>query len=285
MARGRHTSGPTGVPRALDRAGRRLAVILWVVAASGVAPPSLARADDLPEPQENPRVFATPTGWLLPDAAVLASSGISLNRGEPFFALSVGLADLAELDVTATRDGDRWLPSALFKLGLVRGALFSWQPAGAIGFRRSFGVEENSAQLYGVVTLSTRPVRVHLGGDVWQAEGPQGLLSPTVRPSVAVEWTPWIAPRSTVLLDFGWEPRFSDTHVTLGWRGDWGVRVRVLRPVSLELGVRMRQGDALAAPTVFVRLNMAVTGQSGADEPRESAKLSGYSPVNGSEGP
>ncbi|MBI4509066.1 MAG: hypothetical protein HY698_05495 [Deltaproteobacteria bacterium] len=216
--------------------------------------PATAAADppDL-DPQPAPRVFAVPTAWLVPNGGTIATAGLS-HRGEPFTAVSAGLGGVAELDLTFARRDGLWQPSALFKLGGSVAKL----PV-ALGFRRSLAVSEKNAVLYGALTLASRPVLLHVAIEAWQAQERTRAGLPevplTVRPALGLEWNPWIAPRSTVLLDFGWKPRFADGGASLAWHGNWGVRVRIVQSMSLELGVEMRQDEAIDRPSVFVRLN------------------------------
>ena len=210
----------------------------------------LAAAQEAPAPPP-PRVFYVPTAWLQPDREVYASAGVDHKR-RPFTAVSVGLAGLAELDLTLTGVTERVLPTALFKIG--------WggrRAAAALGFRKLFGRTDVTAEMFGGLSGALGPIRLHLGGALWDAESAAGVgLAAHLRPFGGIEWTPGLYPRSTLLADVEWVPRFR-TAVELAWVAGGGVRYQAMSWLSVELGVEVRQGEKLTNPAVFVRVNVA----------------------------
>jgi len=217
---------------------------------------------------------------------VFASTGVD-HRGDAFFALSLGIGELAEVDfelgnwvgVCRVCDGDDRhadsliLSTAQFKMGLAERQIAGWQPAFALGLRAPVGdrsvtiegaeVEVEAARLYVVLAKTVGPVVFHAGADAWDARDGDVLLrtrpiAARVRPFVGLEWVPGIYPRTTLLADFGFAPVIEPAKVELRWLGGWGVRYQALSWGSIELAMRHREGDSLGDSTVMVRLNAAV---------------------------
>lgn len=264
------------------RAARAACLILGLLAARTAWSQTVVRP-------VQPRVFHAPTAWLQPDGAVYGTAGLSHHLA-PFVGVSAGLGGVAELDVqlTDTSKGQS-IPTALFKMGIAARRIGAWQPAMALGFRKSFAVRAQelggaggtsgstvhvrTAQLSLAVSMTVGSVDVHLGTDAWGAEVENDLgagvagarlsdrpLRERLRPFAGLEWRPNIYPRTAVLVDFVWVPDFTGTDasspsVALRWVGGWGIRYQALSWGAVELGVRLREGDGLGDPTVLVRLS------------------------------
>ncbi len=242
------------------------------------------------EPVEKPiapRTLYTPTAYLQGASRVFASAGGD-HRGGGFFALSLGLGELAEVDLEignrlaaceACADGDPVATSltaatALFKIGLGEARFGRWQPALALGLRAPLGrvdakvdgadLEVRAARLYLAASKSLGQVTLHGGVDVWDAgaEGAGGVfllhdapLSERVRPFAALAWNPAVYPRTTLLAELSFAPVVESRDIALRWLGGWGVRYQALSWGSIELAMRHRGGDSLGDSTVVIRLN------------------------------
>ncbi len=237
-----------------------------------------------------PRIIHVPTADLQGAGRSYLTAGVS-HRGEPFAALSLGLGEVAEVDLEAT-DKLAACPAcspadphattllaltALFKIGVAEGRLGRWQPALALGFRTVIedrqidpaGDRGRAARLYLGASKRLGPVRAHLGLDLWDAqvvaadseESPpplhQGPARAQVRPFAGIAWNPSIYPRTTLIADFSYAPVLAPQEVELRWLAGWGVRYRVVSWGSIELAMRHRGGDDLSDSTVLVRVNGA----------------------------
>ncbi len=222
------------------------------VVAALVCVGSLAHADPPPPPHKLPRVFAAPTAWLARTKSFAATAGGD-HRGRPFAAITTGLGHVAEVDVTVSGESERVLPTALFKVGLA-----GKRVAGALGFRKSFGRVERTAEMYAVGSAELGPVRLHAGAEWWDAEAADGTgLDSHLTPFGGVEWTPSIYPRSMLLADIAWQPRFDDPGgVHLSWLAGGGARYQAFSWGSIELAVQIREDDGLDRPTVIIRFNV-----------------------------
>jgi hypothetical protein len=253
------------------RAAVALALALAVATTS---PPALA--DD---PPPAPRVYHVPTAWLLPAGANWATIGAN-HRGGAFASYAAGLGGIAEIDVSVIdsmvgcetcsgtdRDTAELTPiTALFKVGVGPGRLGAWQPAIALGFRRSITardrrvgdglVEPELAQLYLVASWRLSLFELHVGGDLWDGlsapDGPRLSAAPVadqLRPFAGASWRSRRYPRTSLLADVAWTPEMRATAAgplrpELAWVAGFGVRYQALRWGSVELGVRARQRDA-----------------------------------------
>ena len=120
-------------------------------------------------------------------------------------------------------------------------------------------VEDGAAltDAYAVASRVLGSVRLHGGVAVTAAAfGDETIeLRPTARPFGGVEWTPSIYPRTSVLGDVTWAPRFAPDRIAMEWVADWGVRYQALRWGSIELAVRHREDEGLADSRVMIRVN------------------------------
>lgn len=248
------------------------AIAVAVVAAT----PAAARAD---EPPAAPRVYHVPTAWLQPHARTFVTAGAN-HRGGAFVSAAAGLGNIAELDISVIdqligcevcsgddRETTELTPiTALFKLGVAAGRLGRWQPALALGYRRSFNAREREigeavidpelAQMYLVASWKISRLELHLGGDLWDARsggGGESLseapLGSQLRPFAGASWRSRRYPRTSLLADIAWAPELRATadgpeRPELAWLAGFGVRYQALTWGSVELGVRAREKDA-----------------------------------------
>ncbi|HTM22803.1 MAG TPA: hypothetical protein VL172_19910 [Kofleriaceae bacterium] len=255
----------------------------WLALAAALAAPAAARAQPDGEPPPSPRIFHVPTAWLQPPAHLYASAGAN-HRGSGMFALSAGVGRLAEVDAELTdrfvqcatvcsgddRDARHgWVVSALFKVGVAERRLGWWQPALALGFRRSLrspGADPGDrelglAEMYAAASLRLGGLQLHGGGELWDAASPGGRLERGVRrrlrPFAGLGWRPPLYPRTTLLADLGWVPELpiAAAGEELRWLAGWGIRYQAFGWGSIELAVRHRQGESIGGATVFVRVN------------------------------
>lgn len=266
---------------------RCLAAIAALAVSVATSAPARAEPPAVPAAPLAPRVLNVPTADLQGAGRTFMSTGIS-HRGIPFAGLSLGLGDVAEVDVeVADRAGacelcsaeDRHATSvlavtALFKVGLAEGRFTSWQPALALGLRAPIGERDvtvdalsrrvRTAKLYLGFSKRVGPVRVHGGGEVWDASAVVGddvdllhdrPLRQRLRPYAGLAWNPSIYPRTTLLADFSSAPVFDRGAIELRWLGGWGVRYQAVSWASVELAMRHRGGDSLSDSTVMVRVN------------------------------
>jgi hypothetical protein len=213
-------------------------------------------------------LFQTPTGHLLPAGVILGSVGVDTG-GDAGGELRVGLGDVAEFGIgssdtirakscstCSTRTISPY-PTALFKMGIEEGLLSRFQPALALGFRKSFEREHDDrktrvAQLYAVASKQIVPrFHVHVGGVFWDAEiqnnGQNTLLHDEgyrdqLRMFGGIEVEP--LPRSKIMLELDWAPEFTirdDGTDSIALRPvfSWGVRYALADWALIESGVRI----------------------------------------------
>src|SRR2546421_3515031 len=91
---------------------------------------------------------------------------------------------------------------------------------------------------------------------------PDTRMGTTVRPLGGLEVTPPQYPKTTLMGDIAWLPRYQpDDPATMlsgntpEWLIGWGVRYQALTWGSIELDVRHRQDEGLSDSTVMVRVN------------------------------
>ena len=226
-----------------------------------------------------PRVITAPTAWL-PRAGVVTATVGGARAGSGTAIIGVGLG-IASVDVGIDRDvrgctvcdpdadaydaTSLWLGRAAFRLGARQDALVRGMPAIVLGVRTTFaarGATFGRARTTEAYLVASRElgggVRLHLGGALIDAaHGDREVhLGVTARPFAGLEWTPAIYPRTTLLADLAYVPRFAPDAIALEWVGDWGVRYDALAWASIELAVRHRENEGLADSNVMVRLNL-----------------------------
>jgi hypothetical protein len=264
---------------------RRAVTYLAAALMVGAAAPAAAQPA---EPPLTPRIFHVPTAWMQPPAHVYTSAGAN-HRGGFMLSSATGLGQLAELeaeltdrfvDCTTVCEGDdrapgnRTMLSALFKIGVAERRWAPWQPALALGFRRTVAGNDEAAggdaselgmaELYAAASMRRGSLQAHLGAELWDAASPGARLSRTprlyVRPFVGLGWRPPQYPKTTLMGDFSYVPELpiADTEEPLRWLAGWGIRYQALSWGSIELAVRHREGESIGGATVFVRVNASV---------------------------
>ncbi|HTM22804.1 MAG TPA: hypothetical protein VL172_19915 [Kofleriaceae bacterium] len=238
-------------------------------------PPPPPAAPETPTVQ--PEMFTVPTGRLLPAGHIMTRSGVDTGGGLSS-GLRLGLGDVAEFGVELTdlvrrRDGvdgevGRLYPygAASFKMGVGEDSLFRWQPAVALGFRKSFerdtdGHATRFAELYLVASRSLGPrTQLHLGGSLWDAQIDSGGTVVHLHDGDAIKQLRAFGgleieplPESAILLELGWMPEFvygPPDRIKLAPMFTWGVRYSVTGWMAIESGVRIpdiRDVDLLGA--------------------------------------
>jgi len=238
---------------------------------------------DVTAARRSSRALHVPTAWLPARDTVHASAGVD-HRGVAAGRIDVGLAGIAAVDLGVTDElvycnpcrGERaltpsWAAIAGFQLAAPPGAWFRGQPAVGFGLRRSIAARapgwsataRDVAELFVVASASAGGVRGHLGVAAWDAahRGISGQplrlrtgALPPVRPFAALEWTPSIYPRTSLVSDVSWVPELGPDDAALRWIAGWGIRYQALSWGAIELAVRHRESDSLAASTVFIRV-------------------------------
>lgn len=178
-----------------------------------------------------------------------------------------------------------------FKVGVNQGTWFELQPAIALGFRKTFGGKRLSwaadggvldpryklADLYLMASLDVGGgVHLHGGASLWAARhdrqvppgqerdevelpGPEPeapkLSKETLCPLGAIEYTPSLYPKTTMMLDVACTVDLEADDSTLRMVAGLGARYQALTWGSIELDVRYREDDGLAGMVVMVRIN------------------------------
>lgn len=257
------------------------------------AAPGAPRADDDVTPSPPPRVIHAPTAHLQPSLTVFGSAGAT-QHGVGLVSVATGLGELAEVavgidDDVAACDGCTadephargvLIANAQLKIGVNEGRAASWQPALALGFRRTIGSPVldgeaadydalEVARLYAAASKTLGPLRVHLGVDVWDAEVTlddvttfmhDTPLSERVRPFAGLAFASPQTPRTSLMADVAWTPVVDAGDASLRYVTGIGARYQAFGWSSIELAVRHREGDDLDQTTFVVRLNGVLRG-------------------------
>jgi hypothetical protein len=224
--------------------------------------------------EAEPRVFHVPTAWIQPDQAATATLGLN-HHGEPFADATVGLGGIAQIGLQLSDDSEQLsIPTGLFQVAVPPDKLWSWQPAVALVYRRSFAVpaqtldgvriDPSTARLSLVASLHLGSLALHAGADLWDASVAGAAagtaldaqpLTDQLRPLAGLEWRPSLYPRTTVLADLAWAPDFSSQPIALRWLASTGVRYAVTNWADVELGVQVREGEGLRGTAVLLRIS------------------------------
>jgi hypothetical protein len=227
-----------------------------------------AAADPAPPPAELPHVVTAPTAWLPAAGTVIGMAGLD-HTGEPLVDVAYGMGGLAALDVGVDTDVEATAGSgaptsevALGRAGFRMGLQQELDGLGAlaelVGARVTFaGSGRRVTDVYAVASARLGAVRVHLGADVMDAKASSGAtpLGTTLRPTLGVEVTPPIYPRTTLLVDLAWLPKFDGATTEVQYVAGFGVRYQALKWGAIELDVRTREGEGLGDTKVMVRVD------------------------------
>lgn len=246
--------------------------ITWLVA---LASTRVAAAEPLVS-----HVLTAPTAWLPPEGAAVGTAGVD-HHGDGSVIVGYGFGGLAGLELGTDTDirgctvcdGDHrpaaiWMGRAAFRIGAPQGAWFRGMPALVLGVRTTFATRGHDfgqarvADAYGVASWAAGPVKLHLGADVVDAGYGNIKMGNKVRPLAGLEWTPAQYPKSTLLADVMWVPRFEIGMPKLEWVLGFGARYQALTWGSIELAVRARQDEGLGGITALVRVNGVWTGRN-----------------------
>jgi hypothetical protein len=225
-----------------------------------------------------PRVLTAPTAWLVPENVVYGTASLD-HRGDGSIDLGYGLGGIAELDLGADTDsreclappcavmgtdnlaGATWLPRAGFRMGLRQDMFFAGEPAIVVGATKTFGHTREVGEVYLVVSRTLKFLHVHAGIAAMDARHGMTRMTAQLRPLAGLELRPPQYPKTTLMGDIAWTPRFEPDPKgpTTEWVVGWGVRYQALTWGSIELDVRHRgkgnDAEDLGASTVMIRVN------------------------------
>ncbi|MBI4509065.1 MAG: hypothetical protein HY698_05490 [Deltaproteobacteria bacterium] len=240
-----------------------------VPAAKPKPAPASTPAPATSQPFRQPHVFFSPTAYILPAAAVQAGAGVDTG-GALQGQIAVGLGDVAEFGVAGTNlvrarqvDGKvAQLPPyvfASFKMGVGEESMFRYQPAIALGFRKSFehSADERKSRLAEMFVEASKEIgsfmTLHAGASFWdaslaKASGEEVTLHgrssarQQLRPFGGVELR--ALPRAQVMAEVFWMPEFryvadAADEVELRPQLAWGVRYELRSWGQIEAGVRV----------------------------------------------
>jgi len=218
-------------------------------------------------------VWLAPTAELPEEGGVLGSVMLDRHGG---FAMGAGygFGGIAELELAIANSDARLCDpctplersTATFRFGAREDDLFEGAPALVLGVEAGFDAHVtglHATEAYLVATRHVAFVTLH-GGVAASATGHDNSAATTlVRPLGGVELTPPKFPKTTLLADVSWQPKFATTAGAMTTSTSelafaWGVRYQTFPWLAVELAVR-HDASAFGDPDVLVR----VTGQWG----------------------
>jgi len=230
----------------------RLAILILA------ALPGLAHASPVHD-----RVLLAPTAEV-PAAGDVIASGALDRHGAFALDAGYGLGGIAEVELaladsdargncTTTECQPIELETAAFRFGEPEDAAFVGQPAVVLGVRATIDHGLRATTAYLVASRRIDLLSVHAGAELVTA-GNVGAVDPPVRvrPLAGVELRPPAFPKTTLLADLTWQPKF-DTTATSELAFAWGVRYQSLKWAAIELAVR-HDASSFGDPDVFVRV-------------------------------
>jgi hypothetical protein len=240
--------------------------VKWLIA---IAIASLSRAA-AGEPLLD-HVVTAPTAWLPRDGVAFGDAALD-HRGDGSIAIGYGLGGIASVTLGADTDvrtcsappcttDHRAQPVAMgraaFRIGARRDAWFAGQPALLLGVAVTLGQGgPRATEAYLIASRALGGLRLHAGVEAIDGAAPDdGRMGAELRPLGGFEWTPPQYPKTTLLADVAWLPRLEPPNPVPEWVLGWAVRYQALTWGSIELAVRHREGEGLAASTVMVRIN------------------------------
>jgi hypothetical protein len=212
--------------------------------------------------------------WLAPTAELPAEGDaigvLALDRHGGFdMAAGYGFGGIAELEVAIANSEARLCDpcsplersTATFRFGAREDDLFAGAPALVLGVEAGFDARASglhATEAYLVATRHVAYVTLHAGVAAGATGHDNGAATTLVRPLGGIEMIPPAFPKTTLLADVSWQPRFSATTTTSELAFAWGVRYQTFPRLAVELAVR-HDASAFGDPDVLVR----VTGQWG----------------------
>jgi hypothetical protein len=226
------------------------------------------------------RVITAPTAWLPETGTIVGTAGED-NLGalpdgpiDGNVFIGGGLGSLAAVEVGLDTDVHGCLDCtqpakglvlgrAAFKLGVHQDTWFDGQPALLVGTRITFAASSKNdfervrvTDIHVVASRVVGPLRLHAGASLIDAGfGGTYHMGMKLRPLAALEWTAPQVPKSTLMADIAYVPRFETDHAVPEWVAGLGVRYQALTWGSIEIGVRTRDSEDVSNATIFVRVN------------------------------
>src|SRR5258707_4040329 len=211
-------------------------------------------------------VVAAPTAWLPAANAGAGTAGLD-RYGNAMIDVGYGLGRIAEVDLgidsdaractTCSHDDPApsiYLARAGFRVGARADAWFAGHPALVFGVRATAAIgRRRVGDVYVVASERIGFAAVHAGVEAIDAGDAAMHMGMRVRPIVGAQLTPPQIPKTTVIADLVWLPRFTASTPALEYTFSWGVRYQALSWGSIELVVRQREKE-LDIPSVLVRV-------------------------------
>jgi hypothetical protein len=220
------------------------------------------------------RVWLAPTAELPAEGDVLGA--ISLDRHGGFdMTGGYGFGGIAELELAIANSDARLCDpcsplersTATFRFGAREDDLFEGAPTLVLGVQAGFDAHASGlhvTEAYIVATRHIAAVTLHAGVAATATGHDNSAATTVVRPLAGVELIPPAFPKTTLLADVSWQPKFTTTALTTAVESTselafaWGVRYQTFPWLAVELAVR-HDASAFGDPDVLVR----VTGQWG----------------------
>ena len=219
------------------------------------------------------RVWLAPTAELPAEGDVLGA--LSLDRHGGFdMTAGYGFGGIAELELAIANSDARLCDpcsplersTATFRVGAREDDLFAGAPALVLGVEAGFDAHASglhATEAYVVATRHIAAVTLHAGVAATATGHDNSAATTAVRPVAGVELIPPAFPKTTLLADVSWQPKFETpmpgtVTSTSELAFAWGVRYQTFPWLAVELAVR-HDASAFGDPDVLVR----VTGQWG----------------------
>jgi hypothetical protein len=217
-------------------------------------------------------VWLAPTAELPAEGDVIGSASLDRHGGFDMTA-GYGFGGIAELEMAIANSDARLCDpcsalersTATFRFGPREDDLFEGAPALVLGVEAGFDAHASglhATEAYLVATRHIEMVTLHAGVAATATGHDNSGATTLVRPIGGVELIPPAFPKTTLLADVSWQPKFSTvaaaTTSTSELAFAWGVRYQTFPWLAVELAVR-HDASAFGDPDVLVR----VTGQWG----------------------
>ena len=225
--------------------------------------------------EKQPRVVTTASAWL-PEAGTVFLMGGFDQTIRPSGYASIGLGGVAELGLSLDRQRsepgqEAKLALAHFKMGTPEGFGHRFVPAVALSYRKtlpsqiqfiSLSDTFEVAVLGAVISKRMGPVSLHIGAELFSAEDETSgkSLNKVIRPTLGLEWHPADLPLTTLVADMHWLPGNSnesesgDALLDTRWNAAWGVRYQSLDWASIDLNLRLQEGESISEAIITLGL-------------------------------